>query len=145
MRNPKRTLFALLVFALAALPVMAAAQSVGALERGYRTGYSDGYQAGYRDNAANAGRDYRDEDEYRRADRAYASSYGALEDYRDGYQQGFEVGYDAGFDRRGFDSTIPANLSRRGTVDTQTSGATGSSSTSSGNSGINSGSSSSSS
>ncbi len=119
MRNPKRTLLALLVFALAAVPALAAAQSVGALERGYRTGYSDGYQAGYRDNAANAGRDYRDEDEYRRADRAYASSYGALEDYRDGYQQGFEVGYDAGYDRRGFDSTIPANISRRGVVDPQ--------------------------
>jgi hypothetical protein len=119
MRNPTRTLFALLVFALAAVPALASAQSVGALERGYRTGYSDGYQAGYRDNASNAGRDYRDEDEYRRADRAYASSYGTLEDYRDGYQQGFEVGYDAGYDRRGFDSTIPANISRRGTVDPQ--------------------------
>ncbi len=120
MRNPTRTLFALLVFfALAAVPALAAAQSVGALERGYRTGYSDGYQAGYRDNAGGASRDYRDEDEYRRADRAYASSYGALEDYRDGYQQGFEVGYDAGYDRRGFDSTIPPNISRRGVVDPQ--------------------------
>ena len=119
MRNPTRTLFALLVFALAAVPALAAAQSVGALERGYRTGYSDGYQAGYRDNASGAARDYRDEDEYRRADRAYANSYGTLEDYRDGYQQGFEVGYDAGYDRRGFDSTIPANISRRGVVDPQ--------------------------
>jgi len=119
MRNPRRTLFALLVFALAAVPALAAAQSVGALERGYRTGYSDGYQAGYRDNAGGASRDYRDEDEYRRADRAYATSYGTLEDYRDGYQQGFEVGYDAGYDRRGFDSTIPANISRRGVIDPQ--------------------------
>ena len=119
MRNSRRTLFALLVFALAAVPALAAAQSVGALERGYRTGYSDGYQAGYRDNASGAARDYRDEDEYRRADRAYATSYGTLEDYRDGYQQGFEVGYDAGYDRRGFDSTIPQNISRRGTVDPQ--------------------------
>jgi len=116
MRNPTRTLFALLVFALAAVPALASAQSVGALERGYRTGYSDGYQAGYRDNSSGASRDYRDEDEYRRADRAYASSYGTLEDYRDGYQQGFEVGYDAGYDRSGFDSTIPANISRRGGV-----------------------------
>ena len=120
MRNPTRILAASLVFALAAaLAVPALAQSVGALERGYRTGYSDGYQAGYRDSANRAPRDYRDEDDYQRADRAYATSYGTLEDYRDGYQQGFEVGYDSGFDRRGFDSTIPANISRRGTVDPQ--------------------------
>ena len=119
MRNPKRILSAALFFALAAVPALAVAQSVGALERGYRTGYSDGYQAGYRDSANRAARDYRDEDDYQRADRAYAASYGSLEDYRDGYQQGFEVGYDAGFDRRGFDSTIPQNISRRGTTDTQ--------------------------
>jgi hypothetical protein len=118
-------------------------QSVGALERGYRTGYSDGYQAGYRDFAERAAREYRDKDEYQKADRAYATSYGALEDYRDGYQQGFEAGYDTGYDRRTFDSTIPANLSRRGTVDAQASINTGSSSSSGNNSGINSGSSSS--
>lgn len=119
MRNPTRILSVALFFALVAVPALAVAQAVGALERGYRTGYSDGYQAGYRDNANRAARDYRDEDDYQRADRAYATSYGALEDYRDGYQQGFEIGYDAGFDRRGFDSTIPANISRRGPVDPQ--------------------------
>ena len=131
----------MLSLALIALPALAVAatknlaseragvtQSVGALERGYRTGYSDGYQAGYRDFAEKAARDYRDEDDYQKADRAYATSYGTLEDYRDGYQQGFESGYDMGYDRRGFDSTIPANLSRRGTVDIQTSVGTGSSS-----------------
>jgi hypothetical protein len=133
MRNPIRILAALLVFALGLAPALtvsatqsfsgggdpAAPQSVGALERGYRTGYSDGYQAGYRDTSVSAARDYRNKDEYRRADRAYASTYGALEDYRDGYQQGFEAGYETGYERRGFNSTIPANLSRRGTVDTQ--------------------------
>jgi hypothetical protein len=93
-----------------------AQQSVGALERGYRTGYSDGYMAGYRDNVHRATRDYRDEDDYRRADRAYVSAYGELEDYRDGYQQGFETGYDTGYERRGFDSTVPTGLARRGTV-----------------------------
>ncbi|HYP02225.1 MAG TPA: hypothetical protein VER76_18685 [Pyrinomonadaceae bacterium] len=87
----------------------------GALERGYRTGYSDGYQAGYRDSVDRATRDYRNKEEYGRADRAYVAAYGALEDYRDGYQQGFEVGYESGFDRRGFDSVIPTGLSRRGT------------------------------
>ncbi|HJR05900.1 MAG TPA: hypothetical protein VJ842_01285 [Pyrinomonadaceae bacterium] len=90
------------------------AQQVGALERGYRTGYSDGYQAGYRDSIERASRDYRNKAEYGRADRAYIAAYGALEDYRDGYQQGFESGYEAGFDRRGFDSIVPTGLTRRG-------------------------------
>ncbi len=92
----------------------APAQGVGALERGYRTGYSDGYQAGYRDSIERAARDYRNKDEYGRADRAYIAAYGTLEIYRDGYQQGFEIGYEAGFDRRGFDSVVPTGLSRRG-------------------------------
>ena len=101
---------------LTCLPAQAQ-DSMGALERGYRTGYSDGYMAGYRDDADRAPRDFRDEEDYRRADRAYAQSYGALEDYRDGYQQGFEVGYAAGYERRGFDSNIPAGLGRRGIDD----------------------------
>jgi hypothetical protein len=141
MRNPTRILVASLVFALTLVPALTLAaarsfpvgqplvqQSVGALERGYRTGYSDGYQAGYRDTADGAARDYRNKDEYRSADRAYVASYGALEDYRDGYQQGFEAGYDTGYERRGFNSTIPANISRRGTVDTQSGGVSSSSS-----------------
>lgn len=88
-----------------------------ALERGYRTGYSDGYNAGYRDSADRANRDFANKDEYRRADRSFNQAWGPLEDYRDGYQQGFEAGYGAGYDRRPFDSTIPTNLGRRGTAD----------------------------
>ena len=154
MRNRTRILVASLALALAAAPMFAATpsvasrilvsgqpdvtQSVGALERGYRTGYSDGYQTGYRDSLDNAARDYRNKDEYLRADRAYATSYGTLEDYRDGYQQGFEAGYETGYDRRGFNSTIPPNISRRGIVDTPASGppvssTSGSSSSSSSN------------
>ncbi|MER3428230.1 MAG: hypothetical protein C4334_09030 [Pyrinomonas sp.] len=83
------------------------------LERGYRTGYSDGYQAGVRDRNNGAARDFRDEEDYQRADRAYSPNYGSLEDYRDGYRQGFETGYEAGFDGREFDSTIPATLAQR--------------------------------
>ncbi len=132
MKNPIRILAASLVFALTLVPALTVTaarnfasgqltvqQSVGALERGYRTGYSDGYQAGYRDTADGAARDFRNKDEYLRADRAYATSYGALEDYRDGYQQGFEAGYGTGYERRGFNSTIPTNLSRRTAVNTQ--------------------------
>ncbi len=83
-----------------------------ALERGYRTGYSDGYNAGTRDTVDNAARDYRNKEDYQRADRSYNQAWGTIEDYRDGYQQGFEAGYAAGYDRRPFDSTIPTGLER---------------------------------
>ena len=93
-----------------------AQQSIGALERGYRTGYSDGYIAGYRDNVEHASRDYRDNEDYRKGDRAYVDAYGPLEDYQDGYRQGFETGYDSGYEKRGFDSSVPAGLERRGAI-----------------------------
>jgi len=88
-----------------------------ALERGYRTGYSDGFSAGSRDLADHANRDYRSNQDYQRADRSYKQDWGTLEDYRDGYQQGFEAGYNAGFDQRPFNSSIPTGLSPRGTTD----------------------------
>ncbi|HEX8137234.1 MAG TPA: hypothetical protein VF544_06555 [Pyrinomonadaceae bacterium] len=130
MRNLKAFFAVALSLALLAVPTFSASraatralatQSTSALERGYRTGYSDGYQAGYSDAAARLDRNYRNKEEYQRADRAYAATYGSLEDYRDGYRQGFEVGYDNGFDRRSFDSTIPTGISRRGTVAAQPS------------------------
>jgi len=105
----------------------AAAQSqVGVLERGWRTGYSDGYQAGWSDQLKRAPADFRSQQEYQRADRAYIAAYGSLEDYRDGYQQGFEVGYDAGYNRRGFDSSAPAGgVSRRGATPAEAAEGTG--------------------
>jgi hypothetical protein len=90
------------------------AQQFGALERGYRTGYSDGYQAGYRDSVEGRERDFQGKEDYQRADRVYLPAYGSHEDYRDGYQQGFESGYATGFDRRSFDSAVPTTLRRRG-------------------------------
>jgi hypothetical protein len=84
-----------------------------ALERGYRTGYSDGYSAGSRDVTDRATRDYLSKDEYQRGDRSYNQAWGTLEDYRDGYQQGYEVGYAAGYDRNSFNSSIPTGLRRR--------------------------------
>src|SRR5947209_6706431 len=126
MKTHRRFLAASLALAsaLAAVPASlartdeapAAAQSqVGTLERGYRTGYSDGYQAGWSDQLKRAPADFRAKQDYQRADRAYISAYGSLEDYRDGYQQGFEVGYDAGYKRQGFDSSLPAGgVARRG-------------------------------
>src|ERR1700682_3406943 len=84
-----------------------------AIMRGYRTGYSDGYQAGAIDLARNATSDFRNKTEYERGDRAYNSTYGTLQEYRDGYQQGFEVGYNAGYERKPFDSSIPAGLKPR--------------------------------
>lgn len=86
---------------------------VTAIMRGYRTGYSDGYQAGVGDSASKSAREFRNKAEYDRADRAFNSAWGSVEEYRDGYRQGFEVGYNAGYDRKPFDSTIPTDLKRR--------------------------------
>ncbi len=87
-----------------------------ALQRGYRTGYSDGYMAGYRDIIDGLDRSFARHEEYSKADRAFNNDYGAIEDYRDGYQQGFESGYSTGFEKRSFESTVPANISKRGIV-----------------------------
>jgi hypothetical protein len=97
-------------------PLGATTQQSTALDRGYRTGYSDGYSAGSRDIADHAARDYQSKDEYQRGDRNFNEAWGTAEDYRDGYQQGFESGYSAGYERRAFDSSIPTGLKVRGTV-----------------------------
>jgi hypothetical protein len=91
-----------------------AAQGSTALERGYRTGYSDGYTAGFRDVSDRAPRDYQNNEDYKRADRSYNQVWGPIEDYRDGYQQGFEAGYAAGYEQKQFNSALPAGLRRRG-------------------------------
>ena len=121
-RIPLVVLMALMLGASARLitPVSHAAQGQStALERGYRTGYSDGYSAGSRDIADHAARDYRVSGDYKSADRNYNEAWGTIEDYRDGYQQGFETGYSAGYDRRPFESTIPTGLARRGVASNQ--------------------------
>src|SRR6476646_3857800 len=84
-----------------------------ALERGYRTGYSDGYSAGIKDSGDHAARDYKNKEEYQKADRSFNDVWGPIDDYRDGYQQGFELGYSGGYDHQQFDSTIPTGLRRR--------------------------------
>lgn len=91
-----------------------AAQGSTALERGYRTGYSDGYTAGFRDVSDRAPRDFQNNEDYKRADRSYNEVWGPREDYRDGYQQGFENGYAAGYEQKQFNSSLPAGLRRRG-------------------------------
>jgi hypothetical protein len=98
--------------ALPAATALAQENSV-ALQRGYRTGYSDGYMAGYRDAIDSKSKDFKVHDDYTDANRAYSKDYGPIEEYSDGYRQGFESGYDTGFEKRGFDSTVPAGLSRR--------------------------------
>lgn len=99
-------------------PVLAQTQSNDgvALQRGYRTGYSDGYMAGYRDTIDSASKNFGRHSDYAKADRAYSKDYGTLEDYRDGYQQGFEAGYYTGYERRSFESSLPTSLRKRGTV-----------------------------
>lgn len=91
-----------------------AAQGSTALERGYRTGYSDGYTAGFRDVSDRSPRDYQNNEDYKRADRSYNEVWGPIEDYRDGYQQGFENGYAAGYEQKQFNSALPAGLRKRG-------------------------------
>lgn len=111
------TAIAVLTMPLLAAPVAAqdpqTQNQATAIMRGYRTGYSDGYQAGVSDAANHAARDFRNKTEYERGDRAYNSSYGLPEEYRDGYQQGFVVGYNAGYERKPFDSSIPPDLKPR--------------------------------
>jgi len=93
--------------------VPAGAQGTTALERGYRTGYSDGYTAGFKDVSDHAARDFKNKQDYQQADRSYNEAWGPIEDYRDGYQQGFEAGYTAGFERQQFNSALPNGLRRR--------------------------------
>jgi hypothetical protein len=114
------TLFTAIAFVcIPLLPTIARAQTTqdqnqaSPIMRGYRTGYSDGYQVGVSDVSKNAGREFRNKAEYDRADRAFNSAWGSLEEYRDGYRQGFEVGYNAAYDHKPFDSTIPPDLKRR--------------------------------
>jgi hypothetical protein len=90
--------------------------AVFALQRGYRTGYSDGYMAGYRDAIDGLAKNYSRHQEYLKADRAYNKDYGSLEDFRDGYQQGFESGYDTGYEKRSFQASLPSGLKRRGVL-----------------------------
>ena len=113
LKIPLVVLLSICVSGLLAI-IPAAAQGSTALERGYRTGYSDGYTAGYRDIAQQAARDYKNKDDYQRADRSYNDVWGPIEDYRDGYQQGFEAGYNAGYERQQFNSSLPAGLHKRG-------------------------------
>lgn len=133
MKTRRQLFVAALVVAvsLAALPMLtrvasAQGKQYGAIERGYRTGYSDGFQSGWGDQLKRTNSDYRSKEDYGRADRAYINAYGSLEDYRDGYQQGFEVGYDAGYNRRGFDSEIPpGGITRRGATPRETAESNG--------------------
>lgn len=121
LKFPLVVLLSICVSGLLAM-VPASAQGTTALERGYRTGYSDGYNAGFKDVSDGAARDYKNKEDYQRADRSYNDVWGPVEDYRDGYQQGFEAGYTAGFDRQQFNSSLPPGLRRRGnTIDVNVS------------------------
>ena len=107
-----------IISALSMLPmgtprVQAHGQST-ALERGYRTGYSDGFAAGSKDVGDQAAREFQNKEDYQQANRSYNQVWGPIEDYRDGYRQGYEAGYIAGYDRVPFDSSIPTGLQRRG-------------------------------
>jgi hypothetical protein len=114
-------IFSTALLSFIALPMTAYGQDTAkiALQRGYRTGYSDGYMAGYRDAIDSVEKSYTRHADYARADRAYNKDYGTIEDYKDGYQQGFESGYDTGFEKKSFDAQIPVNIARRGMAKAQ--------------------------
>ena len=113
LKLPLVVLLSICVSGLLAI-VPAGAQGTTALERGFRTGYSDGYTAGFSDVSNNAPRNYQNKEDYQKADRSFNDVWGPIEDYRDGYQQGFEAGYSAGYERQQFNSSLPAGLRRRG-------------------------------
>jgi hypothetical protein len=119
-------IFSLSLISFLTLPIQTtnAQDAKIALQRGYRTGYSDGYMAGYRDVIDNTAKSYTRHSEYTKADRAFNKDYGAVEDYRDGYQQGFEIGYNTGFEKRSFDATLPNELRKRGTINSDTTATT---------------------
>lgn len=121
-RNLRAIVLSILLSSLALPGVLAPAVSAQtqesgvALQRGFRTGYSDGYMSGYRDTIDSLAKDVTRHTEYLNADRAYSKEYGAVEDYRDGYQQGFESGYATGYDRQSFDANLPTGLKKRGAI-----------------------------
>jgi uncharacterized protein (DUF697 family) len=119
-------IFSLSLISFLTLPIQTTNAQDGkiALQRGYRTGYSDGYMAGYRDVIDNTAKSYTRHSEYTKADRAYNKDYGVVEDYRDGYQQGFEIGYNTGFEKRSFDATLPNELKKRGTINSDNTATT---------------------
>jgi hypothetical protein len=121
MKSKRGLLTFLLVFSLGLISLISlpnqhviAQDTNAALQRGYRTGYSDGYMAAYRDALDGKTKDFARHPDYASASRAFSKDYGDIEDYRDGYKQGFEAGYDAGFDKKPFESEIPATLTIRG-------------------------------
>ena len=103
------SLFAALLMPILSMPAMAQ-DTAAALQRGYRTGYSDGYMAGYRDIIENTDRDFAKHAEYSDASRAYNAEYGPIEDYRAGYRRGFEIGYGSGYEKKAYDSTVPVQI-----------------------------------
>ena len=113
---PLVVLLSLCVSGLLTIVPAAAQGQTTALERGYRTGYSDGFSAGSKDVSEHAPRNYQNKEDYQRADRSFNDVWGPIEDYRDGYQQGFEAGYTAGYGHQDFNSSLPAGLHKRGTV-----------------------------
>ena len=118
LKIPLVVLLSICISAVLAI-VPAGAQGTTALERGYRTGYSDGYNSGFKDVSDGAARNFQNKPDYQEADRSYNEAWGPIADYRDGYQQGFEAGYSAGYEKQQFNSSLPANLRRRGTASSE--------------------------
>src|SRR5690242_3413938 len=68
---PLVVLLSLCVSGLLAIVPAAAQGQTTALERGYRTGYSDGFSAGSKDVSDHAPRNFQNKEDYQRADRSF--------------------------------------------------------------------------
>jgi hypothetical protein len=99
------------------------AKARATFERGYPAGDGDGFAAGRNDYTDRVNQDFRDYDRYKRADRGYRTSYGALADYQNGYRLGFEMGYIDGYYGRTYSARLPqhALTLRAGTTDASAS------------------------
>lgn len=111
---------ALLVLSLVVIPLVSAqaqqrsrTPQLGgartAFEGGYASGYQDGFNAGQNDYRSRLNRDFREADQYRRADRGYNSRLGDFNAYQDGYRLGYEMAYLDGYYGRPFSSRVPTN------------------------------------
>ncbi len=84
-------------------------RTTAAYQRAYPYGYGDGYNAGRSDFRARHNRDFRQAQDYQRADRGYRTSDGDKTTYQSGYQLGYEMGYVDGYYGRTYSTRLPDN------------------------------------
>ena len=74
--------------------------SYNARQYAYQAGYQDGIRYGEDARAQGYRYDYKNSEDYRRADRGYDPSMGEHDDFQKSYRNGYKSGYDDGFNGR---------------------------------------------